>query len=121
MKAQGLNPDYDKDDIAKLRLENWWLLLLNKFDILNFIQMYSIFWNSKDSKPSYIFYLASLVIELLAILLFFTEYKFQKISVSNAATWKQELAADLSLIGKKVFPLYLILPLCQWRRRKTVF
>jgi hypothetical protein len=41
---------------------------------------------------------------LLEILLFFTEYKFQKISGSNAATSWQELAADLFLIGWKGFP-----------------
>jgi hypothetical protein len=50
--------------------------------------------NSKDSKYVLIFYLASVVEELLLILRFFTKQKFQNISGTKAAIWWQKLAAD---------------------------
>jgi hypothetical protein len=40
-----------------------------------------------------------MVVELLAILVFFTQQKLQTISETHAATWRQKLAADLSQWG----------------------
>ncbi len=58
-------------------------------------------WNYKDSKSVLIFSLALEVAELVAISWFFTKQKLQNISETNAATWRQKLAADFpSLHGK---------------------
>ncbi len=43
------------------------------------------------------FFLTSLVAELLAISLLFNKEKFQNISLTLAANWWQNVAADLSL------------------------
>jgi len=43
-----------------------------------------------------ILYLASVVIELRAILQFFTQLKLQNISGTHVVTWQEKLAADLS-------------------------
>jgi hypothetical protein len=44
------------------------------------------------------FSLASVVTKLLQILQFFTKYKLQNTSGTDAATWRQKLAADFPLI-----------------------
>jgi hypothetical protein len=64
------------------------------------------FLNSKYSKFVHIFSLASMVIEFLAILRFFTKkYYLQNISGNHAATWQQKLAAYFpSLNMVKMFP-----------------
>jgi hypothetical protein len=49
-----------------------------------------------DSKYKLIFCLALAAVELLAILQFFTKYKFRKISEKDAATWWQESAAMIT-------------------------
>ncbi len=50
----------------------------------------------KDSKYALIFPLSLVVYDLSAILWFFTKWKVQNISGTNAATWWQNLAADLA-------------------------
>ncbi len=50
------------------------------------------FFNSKDSKSVVIFTLV--VVEFLAMLWFFTNWKLQNMSGNNAANWWQKLSAD---------------------------
>ncbi len=48
-----------------------------------------------------LFFLASAVADLLAILGFFPKEQSQNISWTNAATWQQKLAADIPSLNDK--------------------
>jgi hypothetical protein len=54
------------------------------------------FLSFKDSKFVLILYLAQAVVEILAMLWFFTKWKLQNICGIDAASLRQKLAADLS-------------------------
>ncbi len=54
-----------------------------------------------------IFSLASVVTKLLQTLQFFTKYKLQNISGTDATTWRQKLAADFPLILLIVWQIIL--------------
>ncbi len=67
---------------------NLWLILLSKIcSVLNLVKPATKnLWNSEDCKSIFIFSLASVFVEFLAILWFFNEFKFQNISGTDAAT-----------------------------------
>ncbi len=60
----------------------------------------------------HIFSLALVVVELWVILQFFTKWKFQKISMTHAATWQHNLEADIGhyVIVPNVTILNVIVP-----------